>query len=473
MTTVSNGRSVRRHRLAFLLLCCLLWPGCRADEAPSEPQTDAGPNIVVVMLDTVRPDFLGFYGHQRETAPFLGKLARRSAVFRNAYSSSSWTAPAVASLFTSSYPIEHGIHQGFFANAHSRADGTTTQTVNRIPAETLSLPEILQEHGYKTFGATANINISEELGFSRGFDRFVALSRDPKTRELLKHKESASIEAVRAQIRAWEEEIFASDKYFLYVHVNDPHSPYLDHKPWLVPPDVDRDHARRWDRGKGWDRAKYKSEIGYVDLHLRELYETFGSSETLFVFVSDHGEAFGEHGGRGHGPPTGLWREVNQILLMVTAPSLGIVPGNHDVPVSIIDVLPTVLDLCCATVPERAGGVSLASVMQPGSPASDAARVLNERVVFAQTRGRGGKQETIAAIQRDWKLLDREGTFQLYNMATDPYENDDQIDDHAELAAILRAQIEAYRQRTTVTEEAEAVLDDTSREQLRRLGYID
>ena len=132
---------MRRFALGLLVLGCLA--GC--GEAPTEDEADPTrqaatnkPDIVVILIDTLRPDHLDLYGYERETAPFLTELAAQSTVFRHAWSTSSWTAPATASLFTSTYPTRHGVTRGFFASRDVQqkiADGDATRiAVPQLPA---------------------------------------------------------------------------------------------------------------------------------------------------------------------------------------------------------------------------------------------------------------------------------------------------------------------------------------------------
>ena len=126
---------------------------------------------------------MGAYGAEPEIAPFLGKLAERSAVFEQALSSSSWTAPATASLFTSLYPPQHTVIQGFKVHRAQIAkldeEGASEIQVNHIPTDITTLPEMFKKAGYRTFGISANINIGKEIGFNRGFDRFERDVRAP------------------------------------------------------------------------------------------------------------------------------------------------------------------------------------------------------------------------------------------------------------------------------------------------------
>ena len=110
------------------------------------------PFVVVVVLDTVRASYLDLYGYSRKTAPFLTELAKTSAVFERAFSTSSWTAPSTASIFTGRYPWHHGIVTGFYLHAteagRAKKRGERVMPINRFRTSEQTLPMRLQALGY-------------------------------------------------------------------------------------------------------------------------------------------------------------------------------------------------------------------------------------------------------------------------------------------------------------------------------------
>jgi len=128
-------------------------------------------NIVLIVIDTLRSDHLSFYGYEKQTAPFLNQLSKNSVIFTNTYSSSSWTAPATASIFTSLYPFQHGVILGIRGFKMDRKFNPDIKVI-KIPDELATIPEILKGLGYKTYGVSDNWNIDHRMGFTRGFDKF-------------------------------------------------------------------------------------------------------------------------------------------------------------------------------------------------------------------------------------------------------------------------------------------------------------
>ena len=131
------------RRLVLVLLILGLLTGPRLSPARGEA---AKPNIVVIVIDTLRADRLPFYGCLENTAPFLSSLASRGTLYENVYSVSSWTAPATASLFTSLYPVQHGVLSGLLATRRMQEFDPTIM-LNRLPAAVETIPEILRAAG--------------------------------------------------------------------------------------------------------------------------------------------------------------------------------------------------------------------------------------------------------------------------------------------------------------------------------------
>src|SRR5262245_39928490 len=202
-----------RHRYAAvsLLLGTLLQAGaCRTDEPSARPRPT---NVVLITIDTLRPDRRPLYGYRRKTTPFLDELADRAAVFDRAYSTSSWTAPAMASLFTSLPPRAHGVVKGFVANEQVLGQDLLSDRFD-------TLAEILSRNGWQTFGVSTNAHLTTATGFGQGFTELRSLWWDGAAR--------ANDEAL-----ALAERLRTAERWFLWVHYFDPHFPYDHHQPWF------------------------------------------------------------------------------------------------------------------------------------------------------------------------------------------------------------------------------------------------
>ena len=125
-------------------------------------------NIVLITIDTLRADHLSCYGYKRNTSPNIDKIAEKGIIFTNVIAPSSWTAPSMVSLFTSTYPINHGVIHSFESERGKK--GYFKQEV--FSSELTTLTEILKQNGYTTFGVSSNHHLTEVSGFARGFDYF-------------------------------------------------------------------------------------------------------------------------------------------------------------------------------------------------------------------------------------------------------------------------------------------------------------
>ena len=425
--------------------------GCT--DAPNERAPHAGTDVVIVLIDTLRPDHLGFYGHERETAPFLAERALNAALFDRAYSTSSWTAPATASLFTGLYPKRHGVVAGFFVEDNKPGKNSMPvsleMSLSRLPATIPGIASLLGEAGYRTYGIATNTHISPELGFDSGFDRFAYLRK-------------ATVEEVSATLREWAPGMLASpDPTFLYLHLNDVHGPYKRHAPWYQ---EKRDSLRD-------EISAYDSGISYLDAGLEKIAtELDWNDDTLFVVVSDHGEEFREHGGIHH--RGGLHQELTRVLLMISGP--GIKAQRITTDVSLIDVLPTTLELAGIDLPLGRDGVSLVPLLAGDPPSTD----FTDRVLFAHRLEKAKRfgDETWAAIRGRWKLIDGVKGTELFDLDNDFFEQTDRLAQQPKEAGALRSRLFDFENQRHELDEDTTVpiaIDSEMRQHLEELGYVD
>lgn len=375
-----------------LLGVAALAPSCDTEVSVREGEVSARegngrrPDVLLFLVDTLRADRLGCYGYRRETTPTLDALAERGALFRRASAQAPWTVPSMASLMTGRYPTSH---------LERPPDGATT------------LAEVFQGAGYRTLGVVANFVILPDVGFERGFDRFLTrIYVDEDGRE--HRRQDGTFEDVMSWARDDLERVARRDEdgtrppVFLYLHVIDPHDGYKRHveysdllpmdgappvepEGWLEktlaavgpPPPEDDPGWRKALRGIQRDRNRYDREVRYVDDRLRELFAELEELEIgedlLTAVVSDHGEELWEHlaplpeEAQRHNPPETLFFQTHGYLMTEQAlrtPFLLAGPGvpagvTVDAPVENVDLFPTLLELCDIGVGFETHGRSL------------------------------------------------------------------------------------------------------------------
>lgn len=352
------------------------------------------PNVLLIVVDTLRADRLGIFGDSRSLTPFLDEFATSAYVFRAAYAASSFTTPSVASLMTGRHPSRHG------AVGHSSS----------LPEKELTLAELLRERGYATAGFTANILLRPERGYGQGFDHYVALP----TVEFEDVQIPARGRRVNQSALAWLDgrETDGAEPFFLYLQYMEPHVPFAPSRAalewvfgeqavsvdvkaascqmsWCALNPLEEEHRRLAE-------GVYDAEVFDLDAALRELFlglERRGVLErTIVVVTSDHGEEFLEHGGLGHG--RSLYDELIRVPLLIRMPGqtqrvdLGAV-------VSHVDLLPTLLAWVGAAEAPAAEGRDLAALLAGDGDAEAAA--FAELVVEQRSDAVGHQRAVVTA----------------------------------------------------------------------------
>ena len=473
-----------RFRTACSGLACALLVSLGCQKSP--PST-APPNVLLIVVDTLRWDRLGCYGNQRGLTPFLDRLSARGFRFHQAYAASSWTRPSVASIFTSRYPSQHG----------------AVTILNKIDDQELTLAKVLKELGYATGAVSGSPIISAASGFAQGFDRFDEFPWRDKVR----------VDPIKARALAWLDRVWPSSgkPVFLYLHLMEPHGPYKPPEPYhtrfrrgprLSDAMVNRKLMRAWGEFMKRGNAEgfrqfnateiavmaslYDGEVASLDAELEHLFQELDRRRFLdnavVVITSDHGEEFYEHGGTWHGVT--LYNETIQVPLLVVPPGDGgarPVEGN----VSLVDVAPTILELLHAPAPPAFEGHSFARRIERRSwlgarwtgfweTAHDDVEALSE-LELSGGHPKALPKHTRALVRRSLKVLTQPGGgTESYDLAQDPGEQRPNLPALAESSAAL---LDELRRRYAQLAErasppAESFeLDDATKDRLRALGY--
>lgn len=448
---------------------CLLLAACT-------PPPDTRPDLVLVVVDTLRADHLSTYGYARPTSPGMDELAEGGVVFLDNTAQSSWTLPSVASLMTGRY---------LFVNAHRLPDG--------VP----SLAERLADAGYETAAFLGNPAVSRSGNYDRGFEHFIG-------REVTDNVtwDAADLHTVFA---TWQDEHPRTDRpRFLYLHFMDPHFPYTPRADTPLAGDVvlRDDVLEAWQpavtaAGPGdplYDRFDperllildqidgYDREIASMDRVLSSLLSTLGSRERLVVIASDHGEGLWNHGHHPvlveRKPPEErtlsevffrdhsfhLYQELVGTPLIVSGP--GFPTGwRESTPVENVDIVPTLL---------RAAGL-------PDDATLDG-RALQD-VVAGNARPRPAIfsfcNEATSVRVGPWKLVFPTPTgdsfgmpAQLYDLDADEHERVNRYDDSTVvdmLRKLIRLREDAAKGFTLY--DSQPVDDPAQHDVLRELGY--
>ncbi len=442
---------------AVLAALVLLVPGCGGERSasPADSLRDHA-HVLLVTLDTTRPDRLGVYGHDRDTSPHLDRLAKDATVYTRAYSTSSWTLPAHASLFTGKITYAHGARYDpegplILAEAIDGIEEVLTQYRARgLAPDQATLAGRLREAGFATGGFVAGPWLERIFGLDSGFDHWDDEDID----------EANGRPAVDVTDRALAWLARQSGPTLTFLNYFDPHAPYVPPERFVRELFGDREPADA--------RDLYDAEIRSMDHHfgrvldfLREhgLYE-----RTWIVVTADHGELFGEHGLKVHG--RGLWEQEIHVPLIVKAPAGEGAPGTRDdTVVQVTDVMPMLLEGLGLPLPEGIQG----RAERAGEP------------VVAELHPlplRGDPGDLRALVGDRYKLLWRErGAHQLFDLEADPGEANNRAFREPEVARALRADLDAFLATVPQPERSSegpgVRVDDQTRRALEGLGYLE
>jgi len=420
-------------------------------------------NVIVLMVDTLRADHLGYHGYERDTSPNLDRFAARAAAFKSHYSQASRTGPSVASLFTGLHVRSHGV-----VNPLDRWDG------KGILDESLTtMAEVLRDAGYDCRAIVTNPNVQTRFGFGQGIASFVTLSV---------HTDAGEINTRASQ---WIDEI-GEKPFFLYLHYMDPHSPYAAPPPqnrlYLDPAyrgSITGEHVQLDAILRGEmetttaDRRRivdlYDQEIAYWDREfgrfLRYLESRGRLENTIVIVVADHGEEFFEHGGVLHGYT--LYKEQLHVPLAILAP--GFAPRAVDGVTRNVDVMPTVLEILDLPVPEGVQGASLVPAMRGDGQ--------GERFVFSEAQIHAVRTVKLLSFQaRGWKYIETlvPDTIapELYDLAADPGERENVHESRADMADKIRRMRDEFLEDVPEGKIKSVTIDEHTLELLRKMGYV-
>lgn len=447
-----TDRSRPRMRLLACLAAASLWLGCEA-EGPQAEISSPTTNVVLISIDTLRPDHLGCYGYEVPTSPHLDSFCQESVVFRQAIAQAPSTLHSHASIFSSLLPHHHGASWG---------------EKTGLPEEAVTITEILKSAGYATAGFTGGGQMDPVFGLDQGFDVYDLPGQEH------------FLGTVRRGIE-WLDRT-PDRPFFLFLHSYEVHHPYTPSAEHLaqvggdyegsLPDEIEIEFLRQVNNGDiEIDSADFDHIVSTYDAEIRSMDDGFSYliaalkdrdlyDDTLFVFTSDHGEEFGEHGVVGWHSHT-LHDELLRVPLIIRFP--GATHANTVVndQVRSLDIAPTLASILGLPVPNEFDGVDLTGSIVRGE-------ALDLTSIGRMDRPRGVELTSIRTNR--WKmLLPRR---YLYDLSKDPTEQwDAAMSERDTIRALEQALDEALASREPLETEQVAPSDATL-DELRALGYI-
>ena len=399
------------------------------------------PSIVLITIDTVRADRVGFLGSVRKLTPNLDSLATKGVVFEHAYAQAPITTTSHATILTGTYPQFH------------RVSDFGTRLPSRIP----DLAEVFKQHGYRTAAFVGSIILDPSNGlapgFDRGFDIYDAGFRLRQPGEDRYKTVERRADEVVAHAMGWLREN-AGHSFFIWIHLYDAHQPY----------DPPAEYAKRF------FEEPYDGEIAYADAALGTLLAYFHGSgidkSSAIAVMSDHGEALGQHGEKGHG--IFLYDETVHVPLLIKLPKGRFAGKRVHTRVRLVDVAPTLVEVAGLFIPEDMQGESLLGTLTPEAV---------DRVVYSET----DYPEQGFGWSKLWSLRDGKYLFvdaprrELYDTTTDPLAKHNIAEGHAAVVETLATRLSEMRRRdrSALVPLNEGVsLSASQKEALAALGYV-
>ncbi len=418
------------------------------------------PSILLVTVDTLRPDRLSGYGYDRPTSPHIDDLLARGARFTRAWTVEPLTNPALSSMVTGVLPHEHGASR----NGLRLQDGLD------------SLPKMLARAGWTTSAVVSNWTLKENIsGLDEHFENYFGVFSRRRWFGIL-NAEATGENVTDAAVEWVEEHLDQSPEkpFLLWVHYVEPHAPYRFQKPFAHRLGIEAKNPSRSDR--------YDTEIAEVDAQIGRLLGSvrnrIDDDRLLIFFAADHGESLGEHDFWGHG--RFLYEPSLRIPMGFTWKG-SIEQQTVDAQATIVDLAPTVLELVGLAIPETFRGESWAGVLTGRAKAVGQARcyqahrgAVHGAPESERARSKGllsvgridGDRKEIIVIKGNQRLL--------FDVEKDPQELRSLVEPGSPPSAeLVQCMGEISEGLGSLDRLKVKQLDDETVEQLRALGYLE
>ncbi|MDB4433389.1 sulfatase-like hydrolase/transferase [bacterium] len=454
--------------MAFLMLA-VAW-ACAPEADKSGNATEgAAPNLLLVIIDTLRTDHSSVYGYERDTTPHLRRFAQQGSRFDATYAPLPGTGPTHATVFTSLYPIAHGVVKNGLV----------------LAPEHETLAEILRIRGYQTAAVVSSFALARKFGYAQGFDTYQD-DFDPDRSTIRFRKWEGHLiaegfdrragQTTTRAIRWLDEGRRPGTPFFLFVHYFDPHDPY-DPPPafrrWASPGPGELSKVER-------ATARYDGEIAYADAEIGRLLAALTAraldADTLVVITADHGEGLSDHGYMYH--DIQLYEEAVRVPLIVRWPGRIEVGRALKAPIELTDLMPTILGLMEVHCDGgRFQGVSRAAALRGEALIDPENTVFLQRRPFPPSRiaGFSVAGDAFGARVGRWKYIEasEEGARELFDLESDPGETENLYADFPTRAEELSALIYGWRQTHGRAAGHSTTISEEDRRRLRAMGYAE
>jgi arylsulfatase A-like enzyme/Flp pilus assembly protein TadD len=437
------------RRLIIILLALAALPV--AAQTPAKPAL----NVVLITIDTLRADHLGCYGYKQIKTPNIDALAAEGTRFDRAFAVVPVTLPSHSSIMTGTYPMLSGMHD-FSGNKLSPLQPT--------------MASVLKQAGYQTGAVVAAAVLDSRFGLNQGFDFYYDHFEFSRLDEVNLDEMERPGNVVADVTLNWLEKDWlgkgssaknSEKNFFLWMHLYDPHFPYHPPEPYA----------------SEYATHPYDGEIAFADEQVgrlvRFLKEKGIYQNTVIVLCGDHGESLGEHGEKTHG--FFIYNATMHVPLIIRVPE-NVKAHTVDDPVSLVDLMPTMLGVLGLEIPSQVQGRSLLPELRGESANREQAdKAARDRVLYGETylpRIHFNWSELRGSENTKYHFIDAPRP-ELYDLAKDPGEVHNLFTEKTAVADEMRAQLAGLiRDYSAGKEMAEKTsLDPALMERLKALGY--
>ncbi|HSE42774.1 MAG TPA: sulfatase [Acidobacteriota bacterium] len=426
---------------------------------------DRYPNIVLITIDTLRSDHCTPYGYKRDTTPFMSTLAQQGSLFENVYAPMPTTGPSHSTMFTSRYPLSHGVVKNGYV----------------LPKEEVTIAEILQQNGYTTAAVVSSFALNSKFGLNQGFsfydeefigknpsmrtDRWQGIEVEGLFDRRAKETTATALKWLKSQ---------GNKPFFLWIHYFDPHGPYDPperyKKKFLSALNSDQEPQHTYDM--------YDGEIAYTDTEIQKVIKYIDDQgmdeDTLLIVTADHGEGLGQHNHMHHG--LFVYEEAVRVPLVIRWP--GKIPAGLRIRdrVELLDLPPTILEI--TGVPAKTAGYqgrSMKSLLKPDAVQRQSRPIFFQRRLYETENYKGHvvKGEKLGVLLDQWKYIEalKEQSVELYDLKNDPGELTNVSRDHPDQVKQLSLLIQEWRKKYGKGSYNQKMSEEDI-EALRSLGYV-
>ena len=387
-------------------------------------------NVLLITIDTIRPDRLSCYSTEYLETPNIEALADKGVVFERAFAHNSITLPSHANILLGNTPLFHGVHD----NAKFR-----------ISEDFLTLAEFLKGHGYSTGAFIGAFSLDSRFGLNQGFDVYDE-SYPSKSSVVFVPPERTAEEVIKPALEWLEDQ---TRKWFCWIHLWDPHTLYSPPEPYA----------------SQYEEDPYSGEVAYVDAELKKIFDFISSDylkdSTLVILTGDHGESLGEHEELSH--TYFAYNSTIWVPLIVTGP--GLKSSRITANVCHVDIFPTICDILNLENPPDLHGTSLLPLMN--------GQKLDTRPIYFESLGPYYNQ----GWAPQWGFIEGKEKFidspipELYDLEDD-FEELNNLAENIDLNAYLR-KLNEFKDSLSSSRAAQSPqqMDRETQEKLRSLGY--